>query len=158
MSTTYTHNTFLPLSPSSPSLPFLLLSSTFPSPFFTLSPSLLSLPPPSLPLPSFLSSLPLFPFHSLSLFPLPSLSSLSLFLLMLPLPPSPLLPPPFTFSFLPTQTRELPPLRSVVGASVLLNLGDSVTTDHISPAGSISRNSPAARYLAARGWVPTRVE
>jgi hypothetical protein len=28
----------------------------------------------------------------------------------------------------------------------LLNLGDSVTTDHISPAGSINRNSPAARY------------
>jgi len=31
-----------------------------------------------------------------------------------------------------------------------LNLGDSVTTDHISPAGSIARNSPAARYLASR--------
>ena len=36
---------------------------------------------------------------------------------------------------------------------MLLNLGDSVTTDHISPAGSIARNSPAARYLAARGYV-----
>lgn len=38
-------------------------------------------------------------------------------------------------------------------AAVLLNLGDSVTTDHISPAGSISRTSPAARYLASRGYV-----
>jgi aconitate hydratase len=37
---------------------------------------------------------------------------------------------------------------------VLLNLGDSVTTDHISPAGSIPRNSPAARYLASRGLNP----
>ena len=38
-------------------------------------------------------------------------------------------------------------------AHALLFLGDSVTTDHISPAGSIARNSPAARYLAARGSV-----
>lgn len=38
-------------------------------------------------------------------------------------------------------------------AYVLLNLGDSVTTDHISPAGSIARNSPAARYLAERGYI-----
>lgn len=37
---------------------------------------------------------------------------------------------------------------------MLLNLGDSVTTDHISPAGSISRTSPAARYLAGRGLAP----
>ena len=38
-------------------------------------------------------------------------------------------------------------------AAALLKLGDSVTTDHISPAGSIARNSPAARYLASRGSV-----
>ena len=37
-------------------------------------------------------------------------------------------------------------------ATALLFLGDSVTTDHISPAGSIARNSPAARYLAGRGY------
>lgn len=37
---------------------------------------------------------------------------------------------------------------------MLLNLGDSVTTDHISPAGSIARNSPAAKFLAARGLTP----
>uniref|UniRef100_A0A914XEZ8 Cytoplasmic aconitate hydratase n=1 Tax=Plectus sambesii TaxID=2011161 RepID=A0A914XEZ8_9BILA len=39
-------------------------------------------------------------------------------------------------------------------AYALLNLGDSVTTDHISPAGSISRTSPAARYLGERGLTP----
>lgn len=33
-------------------------------------------------------------------------------------------------------------------------MGDSITTDHISPAGSIARNSPAAKYLADRGLVP----
>ena len=42
----------------------------------------------------------------------------------------------------------------VTDAFALLNLGDSVTTDHISPAGSIARNSPAARYLAGRGLTP----
>lgn len=47
--------------------------------------------------------------------------------------------------------KELPPRTSICGARVLLNLGDSVTTDHISPAGSIARNSPAAKYLMDRG-------
>ncbi|XP_046599313.1 cytoplasmic aconitate hydratase isoform X2 [Neodiprion lecontei] len=51
-------------------------------------------------------------------------------------------------------TKELPPARPIRRARVLLNLGDSVTTDHISPAGSIARNSPAARYLAKRGLKP----
>ena len=37
---------------------------------------------------------------------------------------------------------------------MLLNLGDSITTDHISPAGAISRRSPAARYLQERGVDP----
>lgn len=36
----------------------------------------------------------------------------------------------------------------------MLNLGDSVTTDHISPAGSIARNSPAARFLGSRNITP----
>lgn len=45
----------------------------------------------------------------------------------------------------------LPASKAIRGARVLLNLGDSVTTDHISPAGSIARNSPAARYLSSRG-------
>jgi aconitase A len=43
------------------------------------------------------------------------------------------------------------PLLDVRGARALALLGDSVTTDHISPAGNISRNSPAARYLLAQG-------
>uniref|UniRef100_A0A1B0BEI3 Cytoplasmic aconitate hydratase n=1 Tax=Glossina palpalis gambiensis TaxID=67801 RepID=A0A1B0BEI3_9MUSC len=48
----------------------------------------------------------------------------------------------------------LPPLRSIRNARCLLYLGDSVTTDHISPAGSIARNSPAARYLSENGLTP----
>ncbi|ERL87332.1 hypothetical protein D910_04727, partial [Dendroctonus ponderosae] len=51
-------------------------------------------------------------------------------------------------------TRELPRIQALVGAKVLLFLGDSVTTDHISPAGSIGRTSPAARFLALRGLTP----
>ena len=46
-------------------------------------------------------------------------------------------------------------LQDVRGARVLAVLGDSVTTDHISPAGSIARNSPAAKYLVERGVDPT---
>ena len=41
--------------------------------------------------------------------------------------------------------------KSVKNARVLLNLGDFITTDHISPAGSIAYDSPAARYLEAHG-------
>jgi aconitate hydratase len=40
------------------------------------------------------------------------------------------------------------------GARVLAVLGDSVTTDHISPAGNISKSSPAAKYLVAQGVQP----
>ena len=43
------------------------------------------------------------------------------------------------------------PLRDIEGARVLALLGDSVTTDHISPAGSIRRDSPAGRYLQEHG-------
>lgn len=50
---------------------------------------------------------------------------------------------------------EVPEQRGrITEARCLLLLGDSVTTDHISPAGSIARNSPAARYLASRGLTP----
>jgi aconitate hydratase len=45
-------------------------------------------------------------------------------------------------------------LSDVAGARVLAVLGDSVTTDHISPAGSISRTSPAAKYLMEHGIEP----
>ncbi|TLZ62892.1 MAG: aconitate hydratase AcnA [Gammaproteobacteria bacterium] len=47
-----------------------------------------------------------------------------------------------------------PALEDVRGARVLALLGDSVTTDHISPAGNIARNSPAARYLVEHGVDP----
>ena len=43
------------------------------------------------------------------------------------------------------------PIDSIDGAHCLLNVGDSITTDHISPAGKIAKNSPAARYLEERG-------
>ncbi|HEV2346829.1 MAG TPA: aconitate hydratase AcnA [Actinocrinis sp.] len=43
------------------------------------------------------------------------------------------------------------PVQDIAGARVLAKLGDSVTTDHISPAGSIKADSPAGRYLAEHG-------
>lgn len=46
---------------------------------------------------------------------------------------------------------ETSPVTDVHGARVLVKLGDSVTTDHISPAGSIKADSPAGKYLAERG-------
>jgi aconitate hydratase len=48
-------------------------------------------------------------------------------------------------------TMELTPVRDIEGARVLATLGDSVTTDHISPAGNIKVDSPAGRYLAEHG-------
>jgi len=51
-------------------------------------------------------------------------------------------------------TKDIKPLDKVDGAYCLLNLGDSITTDHISPAGNISRKSPAGRYLESRGVQP----
>jgi aconitate hydratase len=44
-------------------------------------------------------------------------------------------------------TREPAPISDIHGARVLAMLGDSVTTDHISPAGNIKKDSPAGRYL-----------
>ena len=46
------------------------------------------------------------------------------------------------------------PVGDIKGARVLAVLGDSVTTDHISPAGNISKSSPAAKYLLAQGVQP----
>jgi aconitate hydratase len=45
-------------------------------------------------------------------------------------------------------------IKPISGARVLAVLGDSVTTDHISPAGSIASNSPAAKYLVSKGVEP----
>ncbi|HEU5059835.1 MAG TPA: aconitate hydratase AcnA, partial [Kofleriaceae bacterium] len=51
-------------------------------------------------------------------------------------------------------TMATTPPGDIRGARVLALLGDSVTTDHISPAGSIAKNSPAAAYLVAQGVSP----
>jgi aconitate hydratase len=51
-------------------------------------------------------------------------------------------------------SRQPEPLRDITGARVLAVLGDSVTTDHISPAGSIAVDSPAGRYLIEQGVTP----
>ncbi|MCA9148727.1 MAG: aconitate hydratase, partial [Planctomycetales bacterium] len=50
---------------------------------------------------------------------------------------------------------EPAPVQSIRAARVLALLGDSVTTDHISPAGSIAQDGPAGRYLIDRGVSPT---
>jgi aconitate hydratase len=47
--------------------------------------------------------------------------------------------------------REPAPVTDISGARVLVKVGDSVTTDHISPAGSIRADSPAGTYLAEHG-------
>ncbi len=57
-------------------------------------------------------------------------------------------------NFFDDLTPEPAPLHDIVGARVLALLGDSVTTDHISPAGNIARNSPAGRYLVSLGVDP----
>jgi aconitate hydratase len=58
--------------------------------------------------------------------------------------------PPFFVDLTP----EPPPITEIHGARVLALLGDSVTTDHISPAGAIPAESPAGRYLIERGVQP----
>ncbi|MBJ7519380.1 MAG: aconitate hydratase [Solirubrobacteraceae bacterium] len=51
-------------------------------------------------------------------------------------------------------TQETTPVEDITGARVLAKLGDSVTTDHISPAGAIKKDSPAGQYLIANGVEP----
>ena len=58
--------------------------------------------------------------------------------------------PPFFLNLSP----ELDEVSDITGARVLAKLGDSVTTDHISPAGSIAVDSPAGQYLMSRGVAP----
>ncbi|HET7107210.1 MAG TPA: aconitate hydratase AcnA [Candidatus Acidoferrum sp.] len=63
-----------------------------------------------------------------------------------------------TYIKLPPYFENMPkapgPLADIRGARVLAVLGDSVTTDHISPAGSIAVDSPAGKYLVAKGVKP----
>jgi len=52
-------------------------------------------------------------------------------------------------------SKEKTPVTDIEGARVLALLGDSVTTDHISPAGGIAADSPAAEYLQSKGVKPS---
>ncbi len=58
--------------------------------------------------------------------------------------------------FFQGMSAEPPPLEDVRGARALALLGQTVTTDHISPAGAIPRDEPAGRYLQERGVAPIR--
>lgn len=58
--------------------------------------------------------------------------------------------PPY-FDHMPAEPE---PLKDIQGARVLAVLGDSVTTDHISPAGNIAKDSPAAKYLISHNVDP----
>ena len=51
-------------------------------------------------------------------------------------------------------SKDLPVINDIEGAYCLLNMGDSITTDHISPAGKISMKSPASRHLESKGVKP----
>ncbi len=51
-------------------------------------------------------------------------------------------------------TRDVSPITNIEKANVLVKVGDSITTDHISPAGSIAVSSPAADYLREKGIEP----
>ena len=66
--------------------------------------------------------------------------------------------PDSTYVRLPPYFQDMPPepepVRDIAGARVLAKLGDSVTTDHISPAGAIKRDGPAGRYLQEQGVAP----
>ena len=53
--------------------------------------------------------------------------------------------------FFDKMTLELPAIRPIEAARVLVRVGDSVTTDHISPAGAIARTSPAGEFLQGSG-------
>jgi aconitate hydratase len=57
-------------------------------------------------------------------------------------------------TFLEGMTMDPAPLKDITGGRVLALLGDSVTTDHISPAGSIKADSPAGKYLIEKGVKP----
>ena len=57
--------------------------------------------------------------------------------------------------FFQNLSHDIGSIGDIRGARVLAALGDSVTTDHISPAGSIAKNSPAAKYLIENGVEPS---
>lgn len=51
-------------------------------------------------------------------------------------------------------SRDVAPIQAISDARVLVKVGNSVTTDHISPAGAIAKDGPAARYLTDAGVAP----
>ncbi|MGK5094324.1 aconitate hydratase AcnA [Deltaproteobacteria bacterium TL4] len=53
--------------------------------------------------------------------------------------------------FFSNMSLDLAPLKNIVGARALIKVGDSVTTDHISPAGSFTEDSPAGQFLIQKG-------
>ncbi|MCH2348919.1 MAG: aconitate hydratase AcnA, partial [Candidatus Poseidoniales archaeon] len=57
-------------------------------------------------------------------------------------------------SFFESISLQAPPIVPITGAHVLVKLGDSVTTDHISPAGAFPHTGPAGRYLMDKGVTP----
>ena len=61
--------------------------------------------------------------------------------------------PPF-FEGLSVEPGKVEPLK---GLRVVAKFGDSVTTDHISPAGAIGKDTPAGKYLQEKGVSPTRL-
>ena len=54
-------------------------------------------------------------------------------------------------SFFQGLSKEAEPIKPIHGAKVLLKLGDSITTDHISPAGAFPADGPAGKWLTERG-------
>ena len=58
--------------------------------------------------------------------------------------------PPFFMDLTP----DVAPIANINGARVMVKVGDSTTTDHISPAGSIAKDSPAGQYLIEQGVTP----
>ena len=53
--------------------------------------------------------------------------------------------------FFQSTNKDLPKITNINGAYALCSFGDSITTDHISPAGNIAKKSPAARFLLGKG-------
>lgn len=64
------------------------------------------------------------------------------------------IPPILNTSYFEGKTKQPAPIKDIHNARILALLGDSVTTDHISPAGSIKASSPAGKYLQSLGVKP----
>ena len=56
--------------------------------------------------------------------------------------------------FFDGMTKDLPVIKDVIDGRIFAIFGDSITTDHISPAGNIAKSSPGGRYLVGRGITP----